>query len=232
VSSRPLSWTRSARCPWAPVDPICFVIKIRWTDEWSLLVCTFNSVWIVKFQLRRFALVRSVRLISILLQIGFRITYDLAGFSHLFPPGSFSPHTYKIWMEKLPSIISMVTNKKLTLYVDDKNVLHVTLEQRSHVITATWMYDSVKYVHYDHRWASTSILMSAISDIRHPTSKSVIPISEKNKSDWKLSFRYQKSSDIDIWVHSDIQKMFFTSDGFEPNILKFTSESLTSQPLC
>ncbi len=39
----------------------------------------------------------------------------------------------------------------------------------------------------------------------YPTSISVIPISEKNISDWKLSFPYQKCLDIDIRVHSDIQ---------------------------
>ncbi len=40
---------------------------------------------------------------------------------------------------------------------------------------------------------------------RYPTSTSVTPISEENMSDWKLSFRYRKGSDIDIWVHSDIR---------------------------
>ncbi len=40
---------------------------------------------------------------------------------------------------------------------------------------------------------------------RYPTSTSVIPISEENMSYWKLSFRYRKGSDIDIWIHSDIR---------------------------
>jgi hypothetical protein len=53
---------------------------------------------------------------------------------------------------------------------------------------------------YFHRWASTLIVMSAI----YPTSTSVILISEKNMSGWKLSVRYRKCSYLDIRVHSDI----------------------------
>ncbi len=63
----------------------------------------------------------------------------------------------------------------------------------------------IPYWNKEHRWASTSISMSVISDIRYPTSTSVIPISETNMSDWKTSFRYRKCFDIDIRVHSDIQ---------------------------
>ncbi len=78
--------------------------------------------------------------------------------------------------------------------------------------------------HYQHRWASTLILMSAISDIRHQ----------------HLLFLYRKKIcrtencrwDFDIRVYSDIQKIFFTSAGFEPNTLVFTGQRLTSQPLC
>ncbi len=61
---------------------------------------------------------------------------------------------------------------------------------------------------------------------RYPTSTIVIPISEENMSDWKLSFRYRKGSDIDIWVHSDIQKIFITSAGFEPKTLVFSATVL------
>ncbi len=46
-----------------------------------------------------------------------------------------------------------------------------------------------------------------VGDIRHLTLTSVIPISETNMSDWKLSFRYRKCSDIDIRVHSDIRHL-------------------------
>ncbi len=47
------------------------------------------------------------------------------------------------------------------------------------------------------------ILTIGDSDIRHLTSTSVIPISEEYMWDWTLSFQYRKSSDIDIWAHSD-----------------------------
>ncbi len=40
---------------------------------------------------------------------------------------------------------------------------------------------------------------------RYPTSTSIIPISEETMSDWKLSFRYRKSSDINIRVHYGIR---------------------------
>ncbi len=43
-----------------------------------------------------------------------------------------------------------------------------------------------------------------VNDIRHPTSTSLIPISEQKMSDLFLSFRYRNSSDIDINFHSDI----------------------------
>ncbi len=49
------------------------------------------------------------------------------------------------------------------------------------------------------------LLFGTVGDIRHPTSTTVIPISEENMSDWKLSFRYRKGFDIDIWVHSNIR---------------------------
>jgi hypothetical protein len=74
-----------------------------------------------------------------------------------------------------------------------------------------------------------------VGDIRHPTSTSVIPISEENMSDWKSSFRYRKSSDIDIRVHSDIryqEKYQFMSAGFEPKKLVLTGKYITSQLLC
>ncbi len=50
-------------------------------------------------------------------------------------------------------------------------------------------------------------------------------------SDWKLSFRYWKGSDIDIWVHSDIRKTFNTSAGFKPKTLVSPGKHLTSPPL-
>jgi hypothetical protein len=75
--------------------------------------------------------------------------------------------------------------------------------------------------------------MSAIS--WHPTSTSVIPISEENMSDWKLSCRYRKGFDIDIWVHSDIRypKIFFYHiPAFELKTIVYKGEHLTSQPPC
>jgi hypothetical protein len=53
--------------------------------------------------------------------------------------------------------------------------------------------------HSYHRWASTSILMSAISDIRHRH------LLFRYRKKICRSFRYQKSSNIDIWVHFDIR---------------------------
>jgi hypothetical protein len=49
-------------------DLVCSVIKIQYKDVWLLLVCTLCTVWIVRFRLRRFAFVRSTRLISIFAQ--------------------------------------------------------------------------------------------------------------------------------------------------------------------
>jgi hypothetical protein len=68
---------------------------------------------------------------------------------------------------------------------------------------------------------------------RYSTSTSVILISEESKSDWKLSFRYQKSSKIDIRVHSDIrcQNIFFTLAGIVSKLLIFAGKRITSQPL-
>ncbi len=79
-------------------------------------------------------------------------------------------------------------------------------------------------IYYNQRWASTSILMSAISDIRHR----------------HLLFRYQKKicrtenchSDIDIWVHSDIRNLFYLFAGFKPKVCTFKGKRFTSQPLC
>jgi hypothetical protein len=79
---------------------------------------------------------------------------------------------------------------------------------------------------YSHRWASTSTSISAISDIRHR----------------HLLFRYRKKicrtenchSDIgrvpistsESIPISDIQKIFFTSAGFEPKTLVFSATVL------
>ncbi len=85
---------------------------------------------------------------------------------------------------------------------------------------------------YHYMWASTSTLMSAISNIRH----------------WHLLFRYRKKicrtenchSDIgkvpistsESILISDIQKILITSARFEPKAPVFKGECLTSQPLC
>ncbi len=68
-----------------------------------------------------------------------------------------------------------------------------------------------------HKWASTSILMSAISDIDIFYSD----IRRKYVGLEKLSFRYQKSSDIDIRVHSET---------LYQNILYFTCRDRTEGP--
>jgi hypothetical protein len=56
-----------------------------------------------------------------------------------------------------------------------------------------------------HKLQWSFYLVWRISDIRHPTSTYVIPILERNMSDWKTSFRYRNYSDNDIRVHSDIR---------------------------
>jgi hypothetical protein len=85
------------------------------------------------------------------------------------------------------------------------NILSVNLWRNT--VWTIYRLGGSRVVPLNHRWISTSILLSAISDIRHrhPTLTSVIPISGKNVSDWKPSFRYRKCSDIDIRVHSNIQ---------------------------
>jgi hypothetical protein len=73
-----------------------------------------------------------------------------------------------------------------------------------------------------------------VGDIRHPTPTSVIPISEENMSDWKLSFRYRKNSNIDVRVHSDIwyqKKCHFISACLHKTHA-FTGERITPQLLC
>jgi hypothetical protein len=50
----------------------------------------------------------------------------------------------------------------------------------------------------------------SIGDIRHPTSTSVIPISETNTSDWKMSFQYRKCSNSDIRYPTLKKKKYFT----------------------
>ncbi len=97
---------------------------------------------------------------------------------------------------------------------------------------AAWVYNCMDVDGVDHRWASTSILMSAISDIRHR----------------HLLFRYRKKicrtanclsyigrvpiSISEFIPISNIQKIFVTPAGIEPKTLVFTGERLTSQPLC
>jgi hypothetical protein len=60
----------------------------------------------------------------------------------------------------------------------------------------------MKLMHY-HRWASTSISMSAISDIRYR--HLLFRYRRQICRTEKTSFRYRKCSDINIRVHSDIQ---------------------------
>jgi hypothetical protein len=81
----------------------------------------------------------------------------------------------------------------------------------------------------DHRWASTSILMLAISDIdfcysdigrKYVGLKTVIPISEEFRYRHLSPFRYPIS-----------KKIVITSAGFESNTLLLTGELLTSEPL-
>jgi hypothetical protein len=66
-----------------------------------------------------------------------------------------------------------------------------------------------------------------VGDIRHPTSTYVIPISETNMSDWKTSFRYRKTSNIDIRVPSVIRhwrKTNISLGRFEPMTLAMINE--------
>jgi hypothetical protein len=75
-----------------------------------------------------------------------------------------------------------------------------------------------------HRWASTSILMSAISDIDICYSD----IGNKYVG-LKLSFRYRKCSDIDIRVHSDIrhsQKNYFHQLDSDPRHLNYVASAI------
>jgi hypothetical protein len=55
-----------------------------------------------------------------------------------------------------------------------------------------------------HRWALGIDIGLDVGDIRHPTSTSLIPISEQKMSDYILLFWYRNSSDIDINFHSGI----------------------------
>ncbi len=93
-----------------------------------------------------------------------------------------------------------------------------------------------------HRWSSVYCSPQVgididlnVGDIRHLTSTSVIPISEEKISDWKPSFRYLMSSDIDIRDHSDIRclkKYQFLPARFEAKTLVFSGECITLQLLC